>query len=159
MRYGDFVRQMPSGTATLAQRRSLADRVHIDIWLLAILLALTTYGLIVLYSASGRSIDTVYRQGRFFLIAYGVMFAIAQFDLERIKRFAPFAYCGRPVSAGAGALRRYYRQGRAALADDRRLSVSAVRDHEAGGADGGGVVSVGAYPAAAVSCMWWARWR
>ncbi len=94
MRYGDFVRQMPSGTATLAQRRSLADRVHVDIWLLAILLALTTYGLIVLYSASGRSIDTVYRQGRFFLLAYGVMFAIAQFDLDRIKRFAPFAFAG-----------------------------------------------------------------
>src|SRR5262245_55823358 len=94
MRYGDFVRQMPSGTARLQQRRSFAERVHIDIWLLAILLALTAYGLIVLYSASGASIDTVFRQGRFFLIAYTVMFVIAQFDLDRIKRFAPYAFFG-----------------------------------------------------------------
>jgi rod shape determining protein RodA len=50
--------------------------------------------LTVLYSASGRSIDTLYRQGRFFLIAYTVMFVIAQFDLERIRRFAPWAYLG-----------------------------------------------------------------
>jgi rod shape determining protein RodA len=94
MRYGDYVRQMPSGTATLQQRRSLAERFHVDIWLLAILLALTAFGLIVLYSASGRSIDTVYRQGRFFLIAYSIMFAVAQCDLERIKRAAPIAYAG-----------------------------------------------------------------
>jgi rod shape determining protein RodA len=94
MRYGDFVRQMPSGTATLQQKRSFADRVHIDIWLLAILLGLTAYGLIVLYSASGRSIDTVYRQGRFFLIAYAIMFTIAQFDIDRVKRLAPIAFGG-----------------------------------------------------------------
>jgi rod shape determining protein RodA len=94
MRYGDFARQMPSGTATLASRRSLVERIHIDPWLLAILLALTTFGLIVLYSASGRSEATLYRQGTFFLIAYSVMFLVAQIDVERIRRFAPIAYCG-----------------------------------------------------------------
>lgn len=94
MRYGDFVRQMPSGTATLQQRRSFAERVHIDLSLLAILLALTAFGLIVLYSASGGSIETVYRQGRFFLIAYCVMLVVAQIDLDRVKRAAPIAYAG-----------------------------------------------------------------
>ena len=94
MRYGDFARQMPSGTATLSRQRSLIERIHLDPWLLLILLALTTFGLIVLYSASGRSIATVYRQGTFFLIAYALMLLIAQIDLERIKRAAPILYAG-----------------------------------------------------------------
>lgn len=94
MKYGDFVRNMPVGTAQLSRPRSLFDRLHIDWLLFAILLALTGYGLITLYSASGRSIDTVYRQGRFFLIAYTAMFFIAQLDMERVKRFAPWVYAG-----------------------------------------------------------------
>ncbi|HEY3698402.1 MAG TPA: rod shape-determining protein RodA [Spongiibacteraceae bacterium] len=94
MKYGDFIRQMPAGTAELSRRRGLLERLHIDWILFVILLMLTTFGLIVLYSASDHSIGTVYRQGRFFLIAYGLMLFIAQLDLERIKRFAPWAYLG-----------------------------------------------------------------
>ncbi|HET8710973.1 MAG TPA: rod shape-determining protein RodA [Spongiibacteraceae bacterium] len=94
MRYGDFVRSMPAGTADLSHRPGLLARLNIDWLLLLILLALTTYGLIVLYSASDHSINTVYKQGRFFLIAYALMIFIAQLDLERIKRFAPVAYAG-----------------------------------------------------------------
>lgn len=94
MKYGEFIRNMPAGTAQLARRRTLLERLHIDWLLFAILLALTAFGLVTLYSASGRSIDTVYRQGRFFLIAYAMMFFIAQLDMERVKRFAPWAYLG-----------------------------------------------------------------
>jgi rod shape determining protein RodA len=94
MKYGDFIRQMPAGTAQLHQRRGLLERWHVDLPLLGLFLILTAFGLTVLYSASGRSIDTLYRQGRFFLIAYGIMFFIAQLDLERIKRLAPWAYIG-----------------------------------------------------------------
>lgn len=94
MNYGDFVRSMPAGTAELSRRRGLLERMHIDWLMLAILLALTAFGLIVLYSASDRSIATVYKQGRFFLIAYALMFFIAQLDLERVKRFAIWVYLG-----------------------------------------------------------------
>jgi rod shape determining protein RodA len=94
MKYGDFIRQMPAGTAQLQQRRGLLERWHVDLPLLGLFLILTAFGLTVLYSASGRSIDTLYRQGRFFLIAYAIMFFIAQLDLERIKRLAPWAYIG-----------------------------------------------------------------
>lgn len=94
MKYGDFVRNMPAGTAQLSRRPNLLARVNIDWLLLLILLALTTFGLIVLYSASDHSIATVYKQGRFFLIAYALMIFIAQLDVERIKRFAPLAYAG-----------------------------------------------------------------
>jgi rod shape determining protein RodA len=94
MKYGDYVRQMPAGTNQLSRPRGLLQRLHLDWMLLAILLALTTFGLIVLYSASDHSLPTVFRQGRFFLIAYVVMLVIAQLDLERIKRIAPWAYVG-----------------------------------------------------------------
>jgi len=94
LKYGEFIRQMPAGTAQLSRRRSLLERMHLDWFLLAILLLLTTFGLIVLYSASDHSIGTVYRQGRFFLISYALMLFIAQLDLERVKRFAPLAYMG-----------------------------------------------------------------
>lgn len=94
MKYREYVRQMPAGTNQLSRRRTWLQRFHLDWLLLAFLLALTAFGLIVLYSASGHSMATVFRQGRFFLIAYTLMLIIAQFDLERIKRFAPWAYVG-----------------------------------------------------------------
>lgn len=97
MRYGDFVRQMPAGTAELRQRHPLAQRLHIDLPLLAILMLLTTFGLVVLYSASGQHLPSVIRQGRYFLLAYIVMFVVAQFDMERIKRLAPYGYLGGVV--------------------------------------------------------------
>lgn len=89
---GDFVRHMADAGSDLSRRPSVWMRLHIDPWLLVLLLLLTSFGLVVLYSASGQSIDTVTRQGRFFLIAYVAMFAVAQLDLERVKRLAPAAY-------------------------------------------------------------------
>ncbi len=97
MRYGDFVRQMPAGTAELRQRHPLAQRLHIDLPLLLILMLLTAIGLVVLYSASGQHMPSVVRQGRYFLLAYVVMFIVAQFDMERIKRLAPWGYAGGVV--------------------------------------------------------------
>ena len=64
---GDYVRQMPhQGSHDLAERPSAAMRFHIDVPLLLLLLALTAYGLFVLYSASGQSMGAVMRQGRYF---------------------------------------------------------------------------------------------
>lgn len=97
MSYGDFLRQMPAGTADLRQRNPLALRFHVDLPLLAILMLLTLFGLVVLYSASGQHLPSVIRQGRYFLIAYCVMFVVAQFDMERIKRLAPWGYLGGVV--------------------------------------------------------------
>ena len=92
MSHSDFVRQMPTMGTGLVQRPSIWQRLHIDLPLLLLLFTLTVTGLFVLYSASGKDMGTVIRQGRFFLIAYVVMFLIAQLDLERIKRWAPPAY-------------------------------------------------------------------
>lgn len=89
----DYLRQMPhQGSADLARRPSAISRFHIDIPLLLLLLVLTAYGLVVLYSGSGKDMDAVIRQGRYFLLAYAVMFAIAQVSLARVSRWAPWLY-------------------------------------------------------------------
>ena len=71
---GDYVRQMPDhGSQDMAKRPSLAMRLHIDVPLLLLLMVLTAYGLYVLYSASGQSMEAVTRQGRYFGLAYLLM--------------------------------------------------------------------------------------
>jgi rod shape determining protein RodA len=67
-------------------------RFHIDVPLLLLLMALTVYGLFVLYSASGQSMGAVIRQGRYFLIAYVIMILGAQISLQRYMRWAPWLY-------------------------------------------------------------------
>lgn len=97
---GDYVRQMPhQGSVGITRGPGLAMRLHIDVPLLLLLLALTAYGLFVLYSASGQSMAAVVRQGRFFLVAYVVMLVAAQIDLQRYARWAPWLYL-----AGVGLL-------------------------------------------------------
>lgn len=88
----DFIRQMPDQSSDLARRTSIWQRLHVDPLLLILLLALTGFGLIVLYSASGENSASIIRQGRFLVIAYISMFIIAQLDVERIKRLAPLGY-------------------------------------------------------------------
>jgi rod shape determining protein RodA len=89
---GDYVRQMPEASADLARRPGIAERLHIDIPLLLLLMALTVYGLVILYSASGQQFGAVWRQARFFLIAYVIMLMAAQFSLQSYQRWAPMLY-------------------------------------------------------------------
>lgn len=89
---GDYVRQLPMGSADLAQRPSTAMRLHIDMPLLVLLLILTGFGLVVLYSASGQQMSAVIRQGRYFVVAYVLMFFAAQIALQRYERWAPWLY-------------------------------------------------------------------
>ena len=89
----DYVRQMPhQGSDDLARPPSAAMRLHIDVPLLLLLMALTAYGLFVLYSASGQSMGAVIRQGRYFLVAYVIMILGAQVSLQRYMRWAPWLY-------------------------------------------------------------------
>ena len=89
----DYVRQMPhQGSHDMARQPSAAMRFHIDTPLLLLLMALTVYGLFVLYSASGQSMGAVIRQGRYFLVAYAIMILGAQVSLQRYMRWAPWLY-------------------------------------------------------------------
>ena len=90
----DFVRQMPDSGKALQLRASWMQRLHIDLPLLVLLLGLTAYGIVVLYSASDGSRSVLMRQGTYFAFAYGVMILMAQFDLRFFERVAPWAYLG-----------------------------------------------------------------
>lgn len=88
----DFRRQMPEASRDLRQPISLAQRWHIDVPLLLLLLALSVYGLVVLYSASGQNDYYMKRQMIFFGLAYGVMFTVAQVRLNTIESWAVWFY-------------------------------------------------------------------
>ncbi len=94
MSSSDFVRRLPSSGRSLRVERSWVRRMHIDVPLLILLLLLTVYGMVVLYSASESSRDVLLRQGIYFVIAYLMMFVTAQFDLRFFERVAPWLYCG-----------------------------------------------------------------
>lgn len=90
----DFLRRMPEAASAFSRRARLAERLHIDFFLLLLLLLLTVIGLTVLYSASGHNLPSVEKQGSFFIIAYITMFVVAQIPVEFMRRMAPFAYVG-----------------------------------------------------------------
>lgn len=89
---GDYVRQMPEAAADLARRPQLSQRLHVDFLLLLLLLALSLFGLVVLYSASGQDIGVVVRQSRYLVVAFIGMLVAAQIDLQRYRRLTPLGY-------------------------------------------------------------------
>ena len=118
----DYVRQLPQGSADLARRPSAASRFHIDVPLMLLLLALTGFGLVVLYSASGQSSAAVIRQAQYFVVAYVVMIVAAQISLARYRRWAPWFYL-----FGAGLLVAVIFVGVGAKGAQRWLSIGGFR--------------------------------
>ena len=90
----DFLRRMPEAASAFSRRARLAERLHIDFFLLVLLMLLTLVGLTVLYSASGHNLPSVEKQASFFMIAYVTMFIVAQIPVEFMRRMAPVAYVG-----------------------------------------------------------------
>lgn len=88
----EYLRQMPDTIGPLSRPPGAARKLHVDLPLLALLMVLTLFGLVVLYSASGQSVPAVMRQGRYFALAYVVMFAVAQFSPVRWSRWSPWGY-------------------------------------------------------------------
>jgi rod shape determining protein RodA len=90
----DFLRRMPEAEQSFRRRDRLAQRLHLDFFLLLLLFALTSIGLTVLYSASGHNLASVEKQGSFFIIAYIVMLVVAQIPVDFLRRSAAIAYFG-----------------------------------------------------------------
>ena len=90
----DFIRRMPEASHDLRRRRSFWMVAHIDPLLLVLLLALTTAGLIVLYSASEGDSSLIKRQAVFFVIAYIGMFTVAQISVDFFSRWSLLFYIG-----------------------------------------------------------------
>ena len=90
----DFVRRLPETGHGLRRRDRLQQRLHLDFVLLLLLLLVTGYGLVVLYSASGQSLGTVQRQAGYFVLAYLAMLVAAQVPPQMLCRLAPWIYVG-----------------------------------------------------------------
>lgn len=88
----DFLRRMPKTGIGFRRRDRIAQRFHIDFVLLFLLLGIGSFGMVVLYSASGSSLLAMQKQGSFFVIAFGAMFAIAQVPVDFMRRMAPWLY-------------------------------------------------------------------
>jgi rod shape determining protein RodA len=85
---------MPGASRDLRQPVGISLRWHIDFPLLLLLLILSVYGLIVLYSASGQDWHYMKRQMAFFCLAYLGMFIIAQFRLLTLESWSAWFYSG-----------------------------------------------------------------
>lgn len=99
MKTTDFVRQLPGADRHLGRPQSLSQRLHLDIPLLVLLVILAGVGLFVLYSGSGANLEDVKRQSMRFLLAFTLMFLVAQIRPDTLRRWAPWVYL-----AGIGAL-------------------------------------------------------
>jgi rod shape determining protein RodA len=76
----------------MQEPRSWSQRLHLDLPLLFGLLLLCSLGLVVLYSAGGENMDLVLRQGIRMLIAFGVMFVLAQIAPSHLLYWSPWLY-------------------------------------------------------------------
>ena len=76
----------------IEDRRTLLQRVHIDLPLLLGLFALAGIGMIVLYSAGGQDSQLVAKHGVRLLIAFGVMLVLAQVNPRHLFYWTPWLY-------------------------------------------------------------------
>lgn len=88
----DFIRQMPDSLHHFAKGDGIWAKIHVDPILLTLLLCLTGFGLMVLYSGGSQSESMLKRQIAFFIIAYATMFIVAQLNLQFLKRWSPWLY-------------------------------------------------------------------
>ncbi len=86
----DFVRTMPVGQGLV--RVEPLYRLHIDLWLLLGLLGIVSFGLVMLYSASGQSETLLKAQLSRIGVGFVVMFVVAQLPPRLYLRWSPFLY-------------------------------------------------------------------
>ncbi|WOH37555.1 rod shape-determining protein RodA [Thalassotalea fonticola] len=75
-----------------AKKKTLLERIHIDLPLLFVLLLLMSVGLCVIYSAGGQELDLVIRQVIRLGIGLGVMFVVAQIPPSVYQRWAVIVF-------------------------------------------------------------------
>ena len=88
------MKSMPVSGQSLRSRESLWTRIHVDPWLLLLILALAAVDAFVLYSASGKNLGMVYRQLAYFAVGIAAMIVVAQFQPRFMERWVPVAYVG-----------------------------------------------------------------
>ncbi|MEY2863407.1 MAG: hypothetical protein RLY58_1114 [Pseudomonadota bacterium] len=89
-----FLRYAPRDGSTMQMKPTRLERMHIDPWLMGLLLLAAGFGLIILYSASAQDINMVIRQAISFGLAFGVMLFLAQIPPKVYQAFSPWFYAG-----------------------------------------------------------------
>ncbi|MCY1282420.1 Peptidoglycan glycosyltransferase MrdB [compost metagenome] len=105
----------------LKRRATLLQRMHIDGWLLLILLLLAAGSLFVLYSASGKHWDLLMKQASSFGLGLGAMIVIAQFEPRFMARWVPLGYV-----VGVGLLMVVEVMGHTAMGATRWINIPGV---------------------------------
>ncbi len=88
----DFLRRMPEASQYLRQRESVLKTLHVDGFLMVLIVALTVFGLFVLYSALEKDVAQLKKQLIFFAVGYGAMLSVAQIPLRVLQRWTPMLY-------------------------------------------------------------------
>jgi rod shape determining protein RodA len=95
MSSSDFVRSLPNSGSPSAS--ATLRRIHLDPLCLCLLIAIISYGLVVLYSAVNRDMDVFGNQLIRMSLAFVALFVAAQLQPSFYLRWAPFVYVGGVV--------------------------------------------------------------
>ncbi len=115
-----FDRTLDSGDV-FQKRATWLQRVHVDGWLLLILLALAGTGLFVLYSAGSKSEALLMKQAGSFGVGFLLMVVIAQVDPRFMARWSALAYL-----VGVGLLLVVEVMGHKAMGATRWINIPGV---------------------------------
>lgn len=88
----EYARFLEGSRRDFSRPQTPAERLHLDMVLLAPIITLALTGLFVLFSASDGDWNTVARQARNFVVGFGVFLVIAQIRLDTLERWAPMLY-------------------------------------------------------------------
>jgi len=88
----DFVRQLPGSGLVNQRKAGIGDSLHLDVPMLLLLLIISAYGLLILYSAVGQQIEPVISQSIKILMGLGAMVVIAQIPPVVYMRLAPWIF-------------------------------------------------------------------
>ena len=117
---GHFDRTL-SDEDVFRRRETLLQRLHIDGWLMLLLLLLGAGSLFILYSASGKNIDLLMKQASSFGLGMFAVVVIAQFDPRFMARWVPLAYL-----VGLGLLIAVEVMGHTAMGATRWINIPGV---------------------------------
>ena len=73
----DFVRRLP-GSGLQSRGSKLGEKIHLDLTMFILILGISAYGLVVLYSAVGQSLEPVISQSLKILVATVAMIIASQ---------------------------------------------------------------------------------
>jgi rod shape determining protein RodA len=89
----DFVRRLPGAGSAFSRRTSWIELIHLDFVLLLLLIVVSLYGLLILYSAADQQYGPIISQSLKFGIALLAMVIMAQISPVFYLRIAPWMYC------------------------------------------------------------------